>query len=171
MDDITGAAEVGNYWYGAARKSFKDYPCAVVTNGWKHHHVSSSQALQDFPMAEPAAEKNSLFDPKRSREPLKVASLRSVTHHSKAGQIVPQEGSSPSQSKVAGLPGDQAANENQLQFGAGLRTELLTGTKGIIDAGLWDKKQFFAIRGKLGIRLRRRGYDRCGVAIGRPGKR
>ena len=72
-------------------------------------------------MAEPAAEGNSLLDPKRSHELLEVVPLRAIADHGKVGQIVSQEGSSRAQSKITSLTGIQAANENQLKFGVGLR--------------------------------------------------
>src|SRR6266849_10503167 len=80
IDGITGPAEVHDHRYRPGRKSFKDYACAVVANGWKQHHVSRSQAPEDFRMAEPAAERNSLLDPKGSHELLKAVPLRSVTN-------------------------------------------------------------------------------------------
>ena len=146
MNDISGSAEVDDHRYGAAGESFEDHARTVVAKGWKHEHISRSQAPEDFRMAEPAAEGNSLLDSKRSCELLETLPLRAVTDHGEAGQIVSQKGSSPAQSKIASLPGNQAANEDQLKFGAGLRTTRVVGTHGAIDAGLRDKKQFVAIR-------------------------
>ena len=70
------------------------------------------------------------------------------------------------QSEITSLSGNQAADEKQLKFGTGLRISGFTETQGASDTGLWDKKKFVAMRGKLGIRLRRSGYDRRRVAIG-----
>ena len=81
-------------------------------------------------MAEPAAERNSLLDSKGSRKLLEAAPLRAIADHGKAGQIASQKGSSRAQSKITSLPGNQAADENQLKFGAGLRTARVTGTQG-----------------------------------------
>jgi hypothetical protein len=122
-------------------------------------------------MAKPTTEGNSLLDPKGSRKPLKAIPFRAIADHGKAGQIATQKGSSPAQGKITSLPGNQAANKNQLKFGAGLRATRVCDTPGTIDAWLRDKKQLVAIHGKLGIRLRRRCYDRCRVAVGGAGKR
>ena len=72
-------------------------------------------------MAEPATERNSLLDPKGSHELLKAVPLRAIADHGKAGQVASQQGSSRAQSEITSLPGNQAANEDQLKFGARLR--------------------------------------------------
>ena len=130
MNDISGPAEVRDHGYGATRESFKDHACAKVANGWKHHYVGGSQAPEDFRMANPATEGDGLLDPKGSYELLKAVPLRAVADHGKAGQIVSQKRGSPPQSKITSLPGDQAPNENQLKFAAGLRTARVPGTEG-----------------------------------------
>jgi hypothetical protein len=106
MNDIPGAAEVDDHWHGAAREGFEDYARTVIANGWKHEHVSGSQAGENLGMAEPAAESNSLLDSKGCCELLKAVLLRSVTDHGKAGQIAPQKGSRRAQSKITGLSGN-----------------------------------------------------------------
>src|SRR5207302_8397855 len=171
MNDISGAAEVHDHRYGASAERFENYACTIVAKRWKHEHISRSEVLEDFRMTEPPAEENSLLDPKGSHKLLKAVPLRSVTDHRKAGQIAAQKGSRRAQSKITSLPGNQAADENQLKFGAGFRTARVTETQAASNARLRDKKQFVAILGKLGIRLGRRGYDRCRVTIGRASER
>jgi hypothetical protein len=172
MDDISRAAEVCDYGYCAGRESFEDYACAVVANGWKHHQVSRSHAPEDFRMANPTTEGNSLLDFKGSRELLEAVPLRAIADYGEAGQIGSQKGSYRPQSKITGLYGDQPTDENQLKFGAGLRTPRLNGTHGRTDAGLGDEKQLVGIRGgKLRVGLGRRGYDCCGATISGPSKR
>ena len=122
-------------------------------------------------MADPAAEGYSVLDSEGSSELLKALPFRAVTDHGEPGQTASQKWSSPAQSKIASLQRNQAANENQLEFGAGLRPARIVGAHGAVYAGLRDKKQFVAIFGKLGTDLRRSGYDCCRVAISGPGKR
>ena len=141
MNDIPGSAEVRDNRYGASGERFENYARTIVAKGWKHEHISRSEVLEDFRMAEPAAERNSLLDSKGSCQLLEAVPLRAIADHSKAGQITSQKGSSCAQSKITSLPGNQAANENQLKFGVGLRTARVTETKGASDAGLRDKKQ------------------------------
>ena len=97
-------------------------------------------------MADPAAEGNSLLDPKGSRKLLETVPLRAIADHGEAGQIASQKGSRRAQSQIASLAGNQAPDENQLKFRAGLRTARVTETQGASDARLRDKKQFVAIR-------------------------
>src|SRR6266550_8974649 len=146
MNDISRPAEVRDNGYGASGERFENYACTVVANGWKQHHVSGSQASEDFRMADPPAERNSLLDPKGSHELLKAVPLRSVTDHGKAGQIASQKRGGRAQCEITSLPGNQAANENQLKFGAGLRTARVTETQRGANAGLRDEKQFLGIR-------------------------
>src|SRR6266550_6296383 len=166
MNDISRPAEVRDNGYGASGERFENYACAVVANGWKQHHVSGSQAPEDFRMADPPAERNSLLDPKGSHELLKAVPLWAITDHRKAGQIAAQKGSRRAQSKITSLPGNQPTNENQLKFGVGPRTARVIRTQAASDTRLRNKKQFTAICGELGIRLGRSGYDRCRMAIG-----
>src|SRR5439155_6300127 len=121
---------------------------------------------EDFRMAEPATEQNSLLDPKRPGQLLEAAPLWAIADHGKAGQIASQKGSRRAQSKITSLSGNQAANENQLEFGPRLRTTRIAVTERASDARLRDKKQFVAILGKLGIRLGRSNDDRRRVTIG-----
>src|SRR5208337_478738 len=78
--------------------------------------------------------------------------------------------SSSAQSKITSLPRDQAANKDQLKFGAWLVTAQGAETDGGVDSVLRDKEQLAAISGKFRICLGRRCYDRRRVAIGRPGE-
>jgi hypothetical protein len=64
MNDIARPAEVGDYGDGASGESFENHAGTVVAEGWKHKDISRSHAREDFCMAEPAAEDNSIFDPK-----------------------------------------------------------------------------------------------------------
>src|ERR1700674_3148109 len=141
MDDISRAAEVCDHWYGAARESLEDDACTVVANGWKYHHVSRSHAPEHFRMANPTTEGNSLADFKGPRELLEAVSLRAIADNDKEGQIGSQEGRYRPRSKITGLYGDQPTDENQLKFGAGLRTARLNGKHGGTDAGLGNEKQ------------------------------
>src|ERR1700732_3918526 len=136
MDGITGPAEVHDHRYRAGRKSFGDHAWTVVAKGWKHKHVSRSEAAEDFRMADPPAERNSLLDPKGSCELLEAVPFRTVTDHGEAGQVASQKWSSRAQGEITSLPGNQAANENQLKFGAGLRPARVVATDGATDAGL-----------------------------------
>src|SRR5206468_8649624 len=104
--------------------------------------------------------------PKRPRQLLEAVSLRAIADHGKAGQITAQKGSRRTQSKITSLPGNQATNEDQLKFGPRVRATRITVTQRASDARLRDKKQFITILGKLRMRLRRGGYDRCRVTIG-----
>jgi hypothetical protein len=171
MNDVSGAAEVRDNRYGTSAESFENYACTIVTKRWKYKDIGRSQVSEDFRMAEPAIEGSILLDTEGSRKLLEAVPLRAIADHCKAGQITSQKGSRRAQSKITSLPGNQPANENQLKFGAVLRTALVNGTLGETDAGLGDKKQFVAICGKLGIRLGRSGYYRCRVAIGGASKR
>src|SRR5262249_48193406 len=133
---------------------------------WKHEQIGISEALEDFCMAEPAAERNSLLDPKGSCKLLEAVSLRAIADHGKAGQVAAQKRSRRAQTKITSFPGNQAANEDQLKFGPRLRPTRITVTQRTSDARLRDKKQFVPVLGKLGIRLGRSGYDGCRVTIG-----
>jgi len=122
MNYISGPAEVRDHRYDTSRESFKNYACTVVTKGWKQKDISRPQEPEDFRMAEPAGEGNTLLDTKGSCKFLEAAALRAITDHSKASQIASQKGSSCAQSKITSLQGNQAANENQLKFDVGPRT-------------------------------------------------
>src|SRR5205807_3936600 len=171
MNDISRPAEICDHWYGAGCESFEYDACVIVVKGWKHKHIRRSQPTEDLHVAYPSTERNILLNSTGSRKQLKAVSLASVTDDGEAGHIASQKRRGCAQCEITSLPGNQSANENQLKFGAGLRTARVSGTQGATDARLRDKEQFVAIRGKLGIRLGRSGYDRCRVAVGRPGKR
>jgi hypothetical protein len=171
MNDISRAAEVRDHGYGASAKGFENYAGAIVAKRWKHEHISRSEVLEDFRMAEPAAKRHSLLDPKGFCEPLETVSLPAIADHGNAGQIAAQKGRRRAQSKITSLSGDQAADEDQLKLGPRLRTTRIAVTQRTGDARLRDKKQFVAILGKLGIRLGRSGYDGCCVTIGGASKR
>src|SRR5260370_38748539 len=121
-------------------------------------------------MADPTTEGDALLNPKGLRKLFEAVSLRDITDNCEAGHVASQKRRGCAQREITSLSGNQAANENQLKSGAWLRTARATETQRETDAGLRDKKQFVAIRSKLGIRLRGSGYDRCRVAISRPGK-
>jgi hypothetical protein len=104
MNDISRPAEVHNYRYGAACESFEDYSTAEVSYRWKHERISRSQVREDFRMAEPAAEDNSLLDPKRFHKLLEAIPLPAVADHGEARQAVPQKRSRRAQGKIASLP-------------------------------------------------------------------
>src|SRR6266576_1111074 len=159
MNDISGAAEVRDKWYSASGEGFENYARTIVAKRWKHEHISRSEVLEDFRMTEPAAEENSLFNPKRPRQLLEAVPLWPITHHRKAGQVAAQKGSRRAQSKITSLSGNQPTNENQLKFGVGPRTARVIRTQAASDTRLRNKKQFTAICGELGIRWGRSGYE------------
>src|SRR5262249_38750342 len=166
MNDISGAAEVRDYRYTSSAEGFENYACTIIAKRWKHEQISRSEALENFGMAEPAAERNSLLDPKGSCKLLETVSLRAIADHGKAGQVASQKRSRSAQTKITSFPGNQPANEEQLKFGPRLRTTRIAVTQRTSDARLRDKEQFVAVLGKLGIRLGRSGYDGCRVTIG-----
>src|SRR5262249_55298413 len=166
MNDISGAAEVRDHGYTSGAEGFENYACTIIAKRWKHEQISRSEAFEDFRMAEPAAERNILLDPKRSCKLLEAVSLRTITDHGEAGQVTAQKGSCRAQSKITSFPGNQAANEDQLKFGPRPWTTRIAVTQRTSDARLRDKKQFVAVLGELGIRLGRSGYDGCRVTIG-----
>jgi hypothetical protein len=87
MNDIAGPAEVHYHRYGAGAESFENYARTIVAKRWKHEHISGSEVLEDFRMTEPAAEENSLLNPKRPRQLLEAVPLPAIADHGKAGQI------------------------------------------------------------------------------------
>ena len=106
MNDISGPAEVRDHRDGASAEGFENYACAIVAKRWKHEHISRSEVLEDFRMAERAGKGNSLLDAKGSHELLKTLSLGTIANHGKAGQIAAQNGSRCAQSKITSLPGN-----------------------------------------------------------------
>src|SRR5881227_4167557 len=100
MNDISGPAEVRDHRDGASAEGFENYACAIVANRWKHEHISRSEVLEDFRMAERAAEENSLLNTKRPRQLLEAVPLWTIADHGKAGQIAAQNGSRRAQSKI-----------------------------------------------------------------------
>ena len=167
-----GPPKVDDHRYGSAGESFEDHPRTVVAQRWKHEHISRSQAAEDFRMADPAAERNSLLDSKRPHELLEPFPLRAVTDHGEPGHIASQKWSSPAQSKIASLPGNQAANKNQLKFGVGFRPAGIVGTHGAVYAGLRDKKQLCRAYAANSEHIcDEASDDRCRIAISGPGKR
>src|SRR4029453_19492078 len=87
MNDISRAAEVRDHRYTSGAEGFENYACTIVAKRWKHEQISRSEALEDFLMAEPAAEGNSLLDPKGSCKLLEAVSLGAVADHRKPGQV------------------------------------------------------------------------------------
>jgi len=169
--DIPRPPEVRDHGHRAAGEGFKNNARSVLADRGKHHHISRAHTVEDFRVAEPAAEGNSFFDAKGFCELLETVAFRAITDHGETGQTALQKWSSRAQSKIATLSGDQASNKNQLQYFARLRNARVAGTQRKINSWLRDKKQFVAILGKFGIPLRRSDYDRRRVAIGGPGKR
>src|ERR1700745_3604263 len=112
MNDISGAFEICDHRYGASAEGFENHARAIVAKRRKHEHISGSEAVEGLRMAEPAAEENSVLNPKRLRKMLEAVSLWPITHHRKAGQAAAQKGSRRAQSQVTSLSGNQAANEN-----------------------------------------------------------
>src|SRR5713226_9460614 len=121
MNDISWSAEVQYHWDGATCESFKNHARTIVTKGWKHEYIGRSQVLEDFRMAQPAAEDNRFLDPQIFSQLLKPVPLRPIADHGKAGQVVLQQGCSCAQSQIASLPRNQTANKNQFKFGARFR--------------------------------------------------
>jgi hypothetical protein len=117
-------------------------------------------------MAEPTREGYIPFDSKRLHKFLESTPLWAVTDNGEVGQIAPQERSSRAYTEVTGFPTNQSANENQLQFGAGLRNARVCDALGWSNAILWDKKKLVVVRGKLSTHVGRSRNDGCGVAIG-----
>src|SRR5208337_2110175 len=122
-------------------------------------------------MADPAAEGNRLLNSKRTCELFEALPFGAVTNHGEARQIIPQKGSSPAQSKIAGLPRNQTSHKNQLESGSRLRAARVTGNEGRSDAGFRDEKHLVSKGGKLRVRLGRSCDNRRRVVISRPGKR
>src|SRR3982074_874851 len=119
MNDISGPAEVHDHGYGAGRESFGNYAWTVVAKGWKHKHIRRSHAAEDFRMAYPTTEGDSLLDFKGFHQLLKVAPLRAVTNNGEAGHVASQKRGGCAQREITSLSGNQTANEDQLKFGAG----------------------------------------------------
>src|SRR5262245_34612722 len=106
MNNISGATEVCDYRYGASAESFENYACAIVAQRWKHEYISRSQAFENFRMAEPATEENSLLDTKAPCKVPEAVPLRTIADHGKPGQITAQKRSRRPQSKITRLPGN-----------------------------------------------------------------
>src|SRR5687767_9558939 len=117
MNDISGAAEVCDHGHSTTGERFEYDACAIVAKRRKHEHISRSEALEGFRMTEPAAELNGVLNPKRLRQLLEAVPLWTITDHREAGQIAPQKGSRRAQSQITRLPGNQAADEDQLKSG------------------------------------------------------
>src|SRR5271156_3824912 len=100
-------------------------------------------------MANPTAEGNRFFDPKRFHQLLKVAPLRAVANNCEVGQVISQQLSSCAQPEITGFAGDQAPNENKIEFGTRFQGSRVAETQGLSDARLWHKEHLVSIRGKL----------------------
>src|SRR4029453_13784272 len=129
MNDIPGATEVRDHRYSASAKGFEHYACPIAAKRWKHEHISRSELLEDLRMTEPAAEENSLLNPKRPRQLLEAVPVPAITNHGKAGQIAAQKWSRRAQSKITSFSGNQATNEDQLKLGPRVRTTRITVTQ------------------------------------------
>src|SRR4029453_7326757 len=106
MNDISGAAEVRDHRYGASAESFENYARTIVAKRWKHQYISRSEVFEDFRVAKPAAEENSLLDPKAPCKVPEAVPLRTIADHGKPGQITAQKRSRRPQSKITRLPGN-----------------------------------------------------------------
>src|SRR6267142_2252208 len=122
MNDIAGPAEVRYHRYCACCESFKNHACAEVANGWEHHHISRSKAVEDFRVAKPTTEGNCILYFEGSSELLEAASLGAIPDDGKVSQIASQKRSSRAQRKITSLTGDQPADEDQLKLRTGLRS-------------------------------------------------
>jgi hypothetical protein len=100
INDISGPAEVRDDGYRARGERFEDYTCTIVAKGWKHEHISRSQAPEDFRMTKPPAERNSALDSKGSDKLLEAAPLWAIADDSKLRQISSQKRSGRAQSKI-----------------------------------------------------------------------
>lgn len=69
-------------------------------------------------MAEPAAEGNFLLDSQGFHKLLKAGPLRAIANEGKLSQTLSEKRRGRAETEVASLSRNQAANENQLKFGA-----------------------------------------------------
>ena len=171
MNDISGPAEVHDHRYGATARASKTTPAPMsrrdgntITSADRNRLRTSAWLTQPqketaFSIPRDLASCSRRF--RSGPSPITVKRAKSLR----------KRGAAARKPRSQALRGTKPADENQLKFGAGLRTARVTGTQRATDAGLRDKKQFVAIRSKLGIGLGRGGYDRCRVTIGRPSKR
>ena len=122
MNDISGTAEVRDDWYGANAESFENHACTIVAKRWKHEDISRSQVLEAFRMTEPAAERQ---QPSQSQATWSICSRRFRSGPSpttvKRAKSLRKRGAAARKARSQALPGNQAANENQLKFGPRLR--------------------------------------------------
>ena len=125
---------------------------------------------KDFRVAEPAAEGNSLLDAKGFCELLQTVAFRAVTDHGEPGQTALQKWRAARNARSQAFRGTKPPTKisSSLAPGSEMR-EPPEHREG--PTRFPDKKQFVAIRGKFGIRLRRSDDDRLRVAIGGSGKR
>src|SRR5256885_17083061 len=75
MNDVAGAAEVRDNGYSTSGERFENHARTIVANGWKHEHISRSEVLEHFRMAEPPAKENTFLDFKRSCKLLEEVTL------------------------------------------------------------------------------------------------
>src|ERR1700744_1507106 len=95
---------VQDHRHCAARESFKHHAPTSLSNCWKYDHVGGSQSLENLRMAEPAAERNALFDLKRSHKFFKALPFRAIADDSKVCQIFSQKRGSRAQTDVTSFP-------------------------------------------------------------------
>jgi len=152
-DDISGPPKSANHRIQCQLPSAsKTTPAPFVANRWKHEHMGRSEMLEDFPVTEPAAKKTALSIPRISLA-ARGGSARTIADDGKIGQTA-RNREQPAQSKITSLPRNQAANENQLQFGPDSEVAASQpDTQRASNAGLRDKKQFAAICDKLRVCL------------------
>src|SRR5947208_11529663 len=126
--------------------------------------------VEHFLMAKPTKKRDSVRDPKISRKLLKAAPLWAIADKREVSQTTSQKGGSRAQTEVASFSANQAAHEDQLKFGAGLRTARVSDTQGTSNAILRDKEQLIAIGGKLGAVVGHSADDRWRDTVSAPGK-
>ena len=90
-------------------------------------------------MAQPTTEGDGIFDFKGFHQLFEADPLRAIADNGEPGQIVPQKRGRSAQSKIAGFPSNQAADKNQLEFGAGLRPARLGDAQGASNTILREK--------------------------------
>ena len=153
MDDIPGSAPVQDHRHSATRETFEDYASAALANGWKYHDICGSQALEHFLMLNQPQKETAFLIPRDFDQLLEFAPLRAIADKREMSQTLSQKRSSGAQTNVDSFSANEAAHENQLKFGAGLRPARVNDTQRTSDAILRDKKRLVAV-----CRQTRSGY-------------
>ena len=171
MNDIARPAEVHDHRNSTCRESLKNHTPAEVAQGRKHKHIGRSHTAEDFRMAEPAVKGNRLLDSKRPCEVLESFSSGPSPTTVKWAKSFRKRGAAARKARSQAFRGTRPPTKinSSLPPGSRLRESSETAERPMPCSG--TKKSLSRYAGKLGIRLRRSGYDRCRVTIGRPGKR